>query len=204
MSTTLPTTSASEYLDVSVSGPAVFASGYSGIHDGLLVRFDADGGVEEFTDPRWARMNAVVARSPTDVWAAGEQDIVAHFDGTSWTTSTTGTRTGWDTGVEWYDIWLDATGEVVLVGEGGRVARRALGASTWVATPTGTGADLRAVWGLSDGDLIAVGQAGVVLRLGATVTRIEVGTGEDMFSVWQAPSGDVFIGSRGYTVTRGH
>lgn len=56
----------------SVDGGLRHAGVAAGADDGLLARFNADGTVDEDTDARWERMNAIVARSPTDVWAAGE------------------------------------------------------------------------------------------------------------------------------------
>jgi len=41
---------------------------------------------------RRTRIEVIRGRSATDVWAAGVQGAVAHFDGTSWTRSDTGTK----------------------------------------------------------------------------------------------------------------
>lgn len=54
------------------------------------------------------RINFLRGRSPSDVWAIGARGAAAHFDGTSWRSSDTGTLETLN------GLWLRATGEIAL------------------------------------------------------------------------------------------
>lgn len=67
--------------------------------------FDPDG--LDVLDSR-TRMNAIRARSATDVWAAGAAGAIAHFDGTAWKPSVTGATETMN------GLWLLGSSEVAF------------------------------------------------------------------------------------------
>ncbi len=58
------------------------------------------------------RIRVLRGRSATDVWAAGVQGTVAHYDGTSWTRSDTGSKETIN------GLWLRTSGEIALASIG--------------------------------------------------------------------------------------
>lgn len=108
------------------------------------------------------RINMIRGRSASDVWLVGALGTVAHFDGTSWTTSDLGTRDSQRM------LWLPSSGEVSF-GSLQKVFTRGLdlggGADAGVSSggwslygapsaPTGSNTAVTATWSLPASDVL--------------------------------------------------
>ena len=89
--------------------------------------------------------------SAHDIYAVGQDGLILHFDGSSWTEMATGRNTT-----------LRAIDGPVAVGEDGVVLRRR--GSSWQAESSGTTADLYAVRYLAADNVWAVGEASQVIH----------------------------------------
>lgn len=125
------------------------------------------------------RINVIRGRSASDVWAAGTVGTVAHFDGTSWTQSETGTRESLR------ELWLPGAGEIAFrsletvyargldAGDAGSSdAGAAVSAGGWslreVAPTASLGGHLEPVWAVPGADSLWVATGTRVWRLDLT------------------------------------
>jgi hypothetical protein len=100
-------------------------------------------------------LNTVLVRSGSDVWTAGTEGTLLHWDGAAWSQFHVATGYLYGLGAE------PSSGAIWVVGEGGQAARFQAGAFT--RTDTGTDVTLRAVWAAADDRVYAVGDGGTVL-----------------------------------------
>lgn len=125
---------------------------------------------------------------------------VLRWNGTIWTAfgEPDGTR-------DLHGVFADKDGLVVVVGDGGLIARH--GPTGWVSETSTVEADLWAVGGRGADDLVAVGAGGVVLRWGGTAwSKVFDRSTIDLGAVWvdQEASGDegiYAVGSGGQLVS---
>jgi hypothetical protein len=110
---------------LSVAGGVLFAAG----DYGRVLRLPLDGGSSELLSAACAQcrlpsLSGVFARSPTDVWVAGGDGVVAHFNGTAWEPIETGTRRR----LNGVTVTADANGHhwLWLYGEYGTILRKQL------------------------------------------------------------------------------
>jgi hypothetical protein len=117
-----------------------------------------------------ATLFGVWAAAANDAWAVGgtpeggmgkPNDVVLHFDGTSWTPSPLPMVLG----RTYFKVWGSSADDVFVVGEAGTVWHRAGG--QWTQTPSGATGTLLTVNGCSANEVYAVG-ARDVLRWGGT------------------------------------
>jgi hypothetical protein len=138
----------------------------------------------------------VFASSTTDVWAVGGKGTILHFDGTVWSSVSSG-ATGWLKGV-----WAGGPGDVVVVGDNGVVLRDS--GSGFKAEASGTTEHLTDVTGTASGEVFAVGFGGTVLRSqsGGAWTKMSSGTTQNLNRIWAAGPKAVFAVGDGGTVLR--
>jgi len=139
---------------------------------GLAARRAVDGGAwEALAGAPAVTLRAVVGRSEGDVFAAGDDGTVAHWDGAAWATKFTSGV------IDLHALWIrpDTSGDagVFAVGSGGQLVSAGDGAGgTWKATQIAAGTVvLEDVIGREDGALIAVGDKHTV-----TMRRPQAGT----------------------------
>src|SRR5690606_486351 len=76
--------------------------------------------------------------------------------------------------VDLNDVGVNDSGELLVVGDGGLLARRAGPEAPWEPLETATDANLTGVAWLADGSALVVGAGETILRLtGASVTQLE-------------------------------
>lgn len=117
-------------------------------------------------------LRAVVGRSSDDLFAAGDDGTVIHWDGTTWTTKFTSAT------IDLNALWLKpgTTGDdgVFAVGTGGQMVTFAAptggGPKVWKAAAISSNVALEDVTGLPDGTLIAVGNKHVITVKKATAS----------------------------------
>ena len=103
----IPVASHTDLRAVWGQGEHVFAA----VRDGVVL--EVDGAVtREHDTGSSATLNAIFGLSPTDVWAAGEDGTVLHFDGTSWARIDLGSYTG-----HLHSIWGSDPDDVWIGGE---------------------------------------------------------------------------------------
>jgi hypothetical protein len=176
------------------TGPdSVFAAGYSG----WVWRYTAGNWSQIGSNlfPRWFDGIGIWAAAPNDVWVVGVGGIIQHWDGSLWTSSTSGTtkdlRSIWGSGPD--DIWVTCTS-----GTWGDFLHQD-GSGSWSVTP-GYDPNFFAIWGTAQNDVWAVGKEGVVWQFnGSAWARQESGcSSQTLYGVWTAADGDVWaVGSGG-------
>ncbi|MGE3456041.1 MAG: WD40/YVTN/BNR-like repeat-containing protein, partial [Kofleriaceae bacterium] len=151
------------FLSVSaVAWNAVWAVGYDG-DDGsssdtaapLVGFYDGLQWTRQSNVPTTAFLRSVWARSATDVWAVGDDGVIVHYDGQTWSASPSGVT---------HDL-LAVTGvgnTVWAAGANGVLLKRA--GSSWVLQQTGTTRTIRALGAISATDVWAGGDDGLLLH----------------------------------------
>jgi photosystem II stability/assembly factor-like uncharacterized protein len=127
----------------------------------------ADGGASwTHGDFGTAELNAVLARSTTDVWAVGAAGTIIHWDGTTWSSRTV---TGWSSTKAFRAVAFSDDANGWVVGDGLGIAKTTDGGTSWtlVAAPD-TGATLRSLAVLTTTSVVAVGDGGTLKVLGTS------------------------------------
>jgi len=118
--------------------------------------------------------HALWGTDATDLHAVGQNGNIAHFDGTAWTQ----TRTGTGTSANLFGAWGSAANDVYAAGYsnyGTEIVR--FNGSAWSAVDTFAG-QWRDVWGASANNVRAVGASGVIRRYTGTWSN------EDASACW--------------------
>jgi hypothetical protein len=100
--------------------------------------------------------NAVWGSGGDDVFAAGFDGAITHFDGTEWSRQPSGTRSRLD------DVWGTARDHVVAVGVDGTIVQ--YDGTAWSVVASGVSVPLFAVWGSAADGMLAAGLQGTLLR----------------------------------------
>jgi hypothetical protein len=173
-----------------------------GLTDGRIFRQDASGwqAVDHGIDVDL--LNWVHGSGPSDVFAAGNDGQILHYDGSTWTAQATPvTAPVWGLWVEAPDdAW--AVGGNVFPGEPPFVLR--YDGATWTKQDIpafdrpGVNA-LFKVWGSGPDDIYAVGQNGAGLHWdGTEFTELGFGISQDLIGIWGTGPDDIMIvGGRG-------
>jgi hypothetical protein len=138
----------------------------------------ADGWCRE-ASPTTAHLRSVWARSPSDVWAVGDQATVLHFDGARWSAVNTGLVD------DLYGVWASGPADVWVVGGSGFpsgpigvVAR--FDGSAWTVVQRNI-PRVDAVWGTSASDVWFAGPGGAMHHWdGTTFSPVASGTTKDI------------------------
>jgi len=126
--------------------------------------------------------------SSTDIFMAGS-NFVAHYDGSSWTSSTV-------SGVWMFDVWGTAPDDVYAVGDKGVIVH--WDGSAWAIVSSPCVKALNDVWGTSQSDVFAAGEGGTVLHYDGESWETSRSGGIELEGVWGSSSTDVYaVGSLG-------
>jgi hypothetical protein len=140
---------------------------------GRIVHWDGTK-LASFTWATTATLYGVWAAAPDDAWAVGgtpeggtsqPNDIVLHFDGTSWTPSPLPMQLG----RTYFKVWGSSADDLFIVGEAGTVWHRAGG--QWTQTPSMATGTLLTVSGCSANEVYAVGGEDVLRWDGQSWSR---------------------------------
>jgi hypothetical protein len=158
--------------------------------------------------PQGHDLNAIWGTAPDDVWAVGDAGTILHWDGSRWTSWTSGPAdilTGvWATAPD--DVWAVATTTSGRPSppRDGFVLHREEGAWSVVSAPLTTG--LLDVWAARPDDAWVVGYGGLVARGGrAAWTVLRTGVPEESVGrVWGSGPEDVWVAGGLAGVARWH
>lgn len=133
-------------------------------HAGLILHKSGPGAWQSETSGTTANLYAVVARSPSEVFAVGDRGVILRRTAGKWQAEGSELVS---TAALFSAVAL-ASGEVIAVGDNGMVARRQP-AGVWAAesAPALSGTGLRAIAGSRLEALTAVGMNSAILRRGA-------------------------------------
>jgi hypothetical protein len=140
---------------------------------------------------------ALWGNESSNVYAAGQDGIVAHFDGADW--SAVQLSNGMCAEPPLQAIWGSSGSDIYAVDDYGTIQH--YNGSAW--TPTKVGDELlTGVWGSSANDVFVVGHEGKVMHYGGTGwTQVEepslFGTGPHFEDVWGSSGSDVFLVAQG-------
>jgi hypothetical protein len=139
-----------------------------------------------------AQFSAVWVDQASDVFVVGDSGAVLHYDGSTWTTQSSGTTRALD------GIWGVSKNDLFAVGSSGTIVHYD---GTWTTQNSGTTRHLRSVSGTSATDVFAVGEAGTVLHYnGSSWTPQASGITQDLHAVWALSPNDVFAVGSGGTI----
>lgn len=152
------------------------------------------GRMLRFNGQRWRDANSPIGISLgqlRDVWGAAANDVwavgtgvLAHWNGTQWTTAVSGPSFSrlWGTGPA--DVW--ATGDTAMHFDGGG----------WTRVDAGAGVRLGSIWGAAPNDYWAVGGGDVFRYDGAAWRKVAVPSGQAV-GVWGRAAADVYVFTSG-------
>ncbi|MCA8939009.1 MAG: fibronectin type III domain-containing protein, partial [Planctomycetes bacterium] len=101
------------------------------------------------TSPTMEWQQAVWGAASNDVWAAGNNGSISHFNGTSWSAATSPIAANWSA------IWGAAANDVWVVGGQGKAAH--YDGTSWSEVVTGFNENLVDIWGFATNDIWALG-----------------------------------------------
>ena len=160
--------------------------------------------IEHFDGSSWGSASlggmspiAVGGSSPSDVWVVGSHSAIAHYNGSSWTTSVSADSLSSN---DLAAVWA-TSGAAAAVGASGTIVM--WNGSSWSKPSSPTGQQLNAVSGTSSTDIWAVGNAGVIVHWnGVAWGTVSSGTGNALTGVWARSPGEVYAVGQGGTVLR--
>lgn len=137
--------------------------------------------------PQGDTVTAMGGTGPGDLWAATSEGALLHWDGGTWTATSTGMDVillaVWSAAPD--DAWACGTSGALFHWDGAR----------WTQVHSGAAVNLNGLWGTSGQDVWAVGQSGTILHYdGSAWTKVASGTKADLRSIWGSGD-DIWIGS---------
>jgi hypothetical protein len=160
----------------------------------------------------WSRIDINAGDSKiTGSWSSGpgavafttDTGMVIENDGGDWTAARLETETG-SAALPLFGVWSSTAGaDMIAVGLGGAVFRRARGNSTFELEDSPARDDLYAVYGISEDRIWAVGANGAILEWNGLEWRaVPSGTAQDLYSIHAAEDGSYVVaaGDRGAMV----
>ncbi|KPA15074.1 hypothetical protein MHK_004719, partial [Candidatus Magnetomorum sp. HK-1] len=126
----------------------------------------------------------VWSSSANDVFAVGAAGTILHYDGSNWTSMTSGTAN------QLNDVWGTSANDVFAVGSTNTILH--YDGTSW-ASMTGSSHFL-GVWGTSGNDVFTVGSSGTILHYdGSSWSTMTSGTTSPLKSVWGTSGSDVYV-----------
>jgi len=137
-------------------------------------------------------LRGVWGSGASDVYAVGHGGTILHYNGTSWSSQTSGTTNNL------YGVWGYDSSNVFAVGYGGTILY-STGSGSWTAQTSGTTNTLYSVWGSSASNVFAVGASGTILKYNGTSWSSQTSnTTNTLYSVEGSGASDVFaVGASG-------
>lgn len=151
---------------------------------------------QEHTPLTTATLWGVWAASPTDAWAVGgtpggglgaPNDVVLHWDGTSWKEEALPMKLGRSLN----KVWGASADDIYAVGEAATVWHRK--GTTWSQESTPAQSNLLTIHGCSANDVYAVGGQDVIHSDGASWSKVEIALTNVVNGVSCGSGGDVVI-----------
>jgi hypothetical protein len=145
---------------------------------------------------------SVWGTSANNVWVGGRKGHLMRWNGSTWTTFTSGLETDGTNGPHFiYSIWGSDANNIWAVssnGEYGNILK--WNGTSWTIQHTQT-PGLRAIWGASASNIWAVGENGNIVRYdGSTWSTVSysvtpaLGVNTTLFSVWGSDANNVWVG----------
>jgi len=136
---------------------------------------------------------AVWGSGPNDIFAAGCIGTIVHYDGSRWSTMTSGTTYNIN------GIWGSGPNDIFAVHDSGGILH--YDGSNWSRMISGTSQSLSGVWGSGPNDVFAVGYNGTIRHYnGSSWSPMPSGTTQALSAVWGTAPGDVFAGGSSGTI----
>ncbi len=126
---------------------------------------------------------------PDDVFAVGFAGQALHYDGHSWTQTTTGTS------AEFFGVWSAGPGDTYASGTAHSIFH--YDGHTWTSQDVSAatdGATVYSVWGASSGNVYAVDDFGEVLHLSGSSWSVDYTQTDEqtLFAIWGSGPGDIY------------
>jgi len=165
------------------AGFMAFSAGASGI----ILSNNGSGWTQEVS-PTINTINALWGASTTDVFAVGDQGVILHFDGHTWTEMpNTGTA-----GIDLFSVWGVSGDNVYAGGTDGSLFN--FDGNVWSSVPNmPTNEDIHAIWGSSSSDIFLTGTFGDIIHFNGNQFTLQDSVGGDSLNaLWGDSSDDVF------------
>lgn len=162
---------------------------------GRVLRFDGKEWTPERTLRPTSPLRAVWGSSPSDVWVAGQDGGLQHFDGTSFQHSLRDKESNARSDLK--AIWGSDEKNIFAAGTDGLVRR--YDGRRWSTLDSGLQTDLNAIWGSGANDVWIAGNGGKLLRWdGSALRLVESGTSQDLLDLHGSRADRIFaVGTAG-------
>ena len=152
------------------------------------------------SSPSSESLNGVWGNSSTDIYISGNNGIILHNDGSSWSSIVPPS-----TPPALYDIWGSSSSDVFIGGYSGTIFH--YDGSSWSVMPNTTSMQFPGVWGTSSSDVWAVGGTGsstsaIIHYDGSTWSSVSSSSAScHLYAVWGSSPTDVWaVGNCGVIV----
>lgn len=144
------------------------------------------------TPPQKNPIYSLWAVSPTDIWGAGGNGVLIHFDGATWSPVPSGVATNLNA------LWGSSATDVWAVGEFGKILR--YNGTSWAPVTSGAINELNAIWGIGAKDIWTVGENSVLGTGpgefwhwdGTAWAKVVTGINGPLYGVWASSPSDIF------------
>jgi len=122
---------------------------------------------------------------PSNIYTIGEYGKILRYDGSSWSSIPTQTKT------TFWKMWGSDQSNIFVVGENGTILR--FNVSGWSTMTSGTTDNLCGVWGADASNVFTVGYNGTILHYdGSAWSAMVSGTVETLLAVWGTGDSNIF------------
>ncbi|NLI55798.1 hypothetical protein GX420_02250 [bacterium] len=136
-------------------------------------------------------LRCVWGSGPNDVFIVGDDGVILHYNGTSWSSMDSGTTN------YLLSVWGNGPNDVFAIGYAGTILH--YNGTSWSSMDSGTINTSLGVWGSASNDVYTVGYTGAILHYnGTSWSSMDSGTINDLYAVWGSGPNDIFaIGASG-------
>ena len=136
--------------------------------------------------PTTEKLNCIWGSSGVDIFAAGANGVIIHYNGLAWSPMASGATN------QLWGIWGSSGSDVFAVGEDGAILH--YNGLFWTPMASGTSNHLYGVWGTSGTNVFAVGRIGTLLHYdGKGWSPVSTGEIIGFTGIWGSSSTDIFI-----------
>jgi hypothetical protein len=170
-------------------GDGIYEVG-SGITVARAITIESVNGASSTTLRPTHNLRGVWGSGASDVFAVGHGGTILNYNGTSWSSQTSGTIKNL------YSVWGSGASDVFAVGAYGTILH--YNGTSWSSQTSGTTKNLYGVWGTASDNVYAVGASGTILRYVSSWSSQTSGTANNLYSVWGNDATDIFtVGASG-------